>query len=133
MIYFKSDKKFRTRKELLRHFIRYVNTTYHNVECTEVQCENGKNRSITDLHLICKSVFPNTSLKAVVRIIKELIDEDTSIGLIWCTVIRKVVIMKNPYNMQDYITSYSRTNYYESEGVDGYSLKDFENIIKDLN
>lgn len=107
--------------------------TYSDKECEIVQCDKKKAyRSITELHIIVSTRFKFTSLKAVVKIIKEIIEEEKCIALVWCTVINKVVVKYQPNVPSEYITDYSRSRYLDSKGEDGYSLKDFENIIKAL-
>lgn len=123
-----------TRKDLVRRFIRgksYV--TYSDPQCTQIQCEKGKFRSVTEIHSIVMSRFPKTSLEAIVRIINELIDEDACITMIWCTQVNKVVLRYYNSATKTYMSSYSRERYYSTKGVDGYSLKDFEEIKNNLN
>jgi len=124
----------KNRKEFLRKLITNKGfITYSDKDCTTIQCDRKSAfRSVTELHMIVKSRFKITSLKAVVKIIKELIDEEKKISMVWCTQINKVVI-KYLSNVPDsYITSYSKSNYFKSKGVDGYSLEDYENIINEL-
>lgn len=132
----------KTRKQLIRYFLRGKSyTTYENPECTIVQCSNkGEDsnkghawRSITDLHLIVKSRFPKTSLEAVVKIVYDFIKEDKNVVLVWCTMINKVVVKYYDNPNKTYITKHSRDHYYSTKGVDGYSLKDFDQIRKNLN
>ena len=123
------------RKTFIRNLILNKGAiTYSNPECTIIQCEKqNAYRSISELHDIVKTRFKLTSLKALIKILKELIEEDKRIAIIWCTQINKVVIryMKNaPTNYG--MTDYSRERYYTTKGVDGYSLKDYEEIYKSL-
>jgi len=107
--------------------------TYSNPECTKVQCaRKDAFRSVSELHLIVKSRFKYTSLQSLMKIIKEIIDEEKCVALIWCTVINKVVVKYQPNVPKEYITSYSKSNYYDAKGVDGMSLKDYETIINKL-
>ena len=128
-----------TRKNLIRYFFRgKVIPTYFDKECTQLQCDGkgesgkGSSRSITELHEIIKSRFPITSLKAVVKIIYQLIDEDHSIILVWCKKINKVVVQYNDNASSNWISSYSKKNYFTTKGEDGYSLEDFEKIKETL-
>lgn len=130
--------KTRTRKQLLRYFLRGKSIpTYEDEEFKKFQCDGKGNdskinayRSITDLHMIVKSRFPNTTFNAVVKIIGDFIEEDKSVLLIWCNMINKVVVKYYNNPNSKYITKYSRENYYDTKGIDGYSLKDYEKIIK---
>lgn len=131
----------KTRKQLIRYFLRGNSyPTYDDKECTVLQCnekgvDTGKShafRSITDLHLIVKSRFPKTSLEAVVKIIYDFINEDKNVVLVWCNMINKVVVKYYNNPNKSYITKYSRDHHYTTKGIDGYSLKDFDQIRKNL-
>ena len=128
----------RTRKQLVRYFLRGKSIpSYENETCTITQC-NGKGsgdsafRSITDLHMIVKSRFPKTSLEGVVKIINEFIKEDKAVVLVWCTIIQKVVVKYYNNSNSEYMSKYSKDKYYNTKGVDGYSLSDYDNIIKNV-
>jgi hypothetical protein len=125
------------RKQLIRYFLRGKSIpTYDDPECTKLQCD-GKGqdtkvnafRSITDIHMIVKSRFPNTSLEGVVKILKTFIEEDKSVVMVWCNMINKVVMKYYNNDSGKYLTKYSKENYYDKKGVDGYSLADYEQII----
>lgn len=120
--------KTKTRKAFLKRFL--VEGGYKTYTATgEIQCENPKAyRSVTELHAMVCTRFKNTSLKAIVRIIDEIIQEEKNIVLVWCTQVNKVVIKRVKNTPQEYITDYSKRNYFNSKGVDGYSLKDYEDI-----
>lgn len=136
-IYIKEDDipLTKNRKTFIRNLIMNGGAiTYLDPECTHVQCDK-KNayRSITELLLIVRSRFKITSLKSVITILKELIEEDKRIALVYCTQINKVVVkyIKNIPTTYG-ITDYSRRNFYDKKGIDGYSLKDYEDIYKSL-
>lgn len=122
-----------SRKQLVRYFLRgKAYKSFLDEACTIEQCKSTANRSITDLLAIVRSRFPKTSLDAVVRILKEFMQEDKAVILVWCTQIKKVVIrcINNPTS--EWISNTSKNNYYDNIGVDGYSLRDFETIMKTL-
>ena len=131
--YIKTDKKYRTRKELLKYVMSERPATYSDPEYKTLVCDANRNRSITDLKEVCDGYFKVTSLKAVVRVTKELMDSGLKASLVYCTYINKVVILNDDTYRENYITRYSRRHYYDSEGEDGYSLEDVENIINNLN
>jgi len=107
--------------------------TYKNKECTEIQCaKKDAYRSVSELHLIVKSRFKFTSIEALMKIIKEIIDEEKCVALIWCTQIHKVVIKYQPNVPKAYVTTYSKSNFYKTKGIDGMSLEDYERIINSL-
>lgn len=126
--------KTNTRKEFIKKILTNKGViTYSNKECTIIQCDKKEAyRSISELHEIVKTRFKFTSLGALLKIIKAINDEDKCIGIVWCTQINKVVVkyMKNVPGA--YITTYSRDRYYNSKGVDGYSLSDYEKIMNSI-
>ena len=139
MIYVKEEHvpKTKTRKNFIKKFLtgkRII--SYEDPECTIIQCtgkgENidGASRSITELWELTKSRFPATSMKAMVKILFELIEEDKSVVLVWCDKIQKVVVKYVPNTSAKWISNYSLKNHYTKKGVDGYSLADY-NEIKD--
>ncbi len=139
MIYVKESDvpKTKTRKDLLRKFFTgKVIPSYNDKECTILQCDgkgesnNGSSRSITELHQIVKSRFPITNLNSVVKIIYQIIEENKSIVLVWCSKINKVVIKYQPNEPLNWISNYSKKNHFNKKGIDGYSLADY-NEIKD--
>jgi hypothetical protein len=122
----------KTRKAFIREFLKNkAYTSYSNLSCTSVQCRPGANRSVTEIHQLTLSRFPKTSFEAVLRIIKELIDEDASIRFTYCTTIKKVVIMYAKPK-EGYSSPHAASNR-ELKGVDGYSIKDYEEVINNLN
>ena len=130
----------KTRKAFLEQFIKNGGyDTFSDPECKKLQCskrsENGSNnsyRSITELNAILRSRFKITSLEGTVRLIKQLIDQDADITIVWCKMIKKCVVKYQKNTPKTYITDYSKSNYYKTKGVDGYSLEDFDNMYKSL-
>jgi hypothetical protein len=122
-----------TRKRFIRVFLQGTSpVSYSNPECTLVQCEKGKFRSITEIHQLTLSRFPKTTFEGVVRIIYSLIEEDANIVMVYCTQVNKVVLKYYSNSAKQYISDYSRKNFFTKTGVDGYSLKDYETIKKNL-
>ncbi len=121
------------RKQFVRYFLRgkaYI--TYSNTACTEIQCKSTANRSITDLHKIIMSRFPKTTFEAVVKIVKQFMEEDKSVILVWCTQINKPVIKFVNNKAAHWISNHSKSNHYTEKGVDGYSLADYEEMMNKL-
>ena len=107
--------------------------TYSDPECTIVQCDRkSAYRSISELHAIVQTRFKLTSLTALIKIIKKIINNEKCISLVWCTQIEKVVVKYMRNTSAEYITTFSRDRYYDSVGIDGYSLKNYEDIYKSL-
>lgn len=138
MIYIKDiEKKGKVynRKSMVVLFIAEKPETYADSDCTQLQCEQGRYRSVTELLEIVKTKFPRTTLEQILAIIKDLIDKDKQIGLVWCTQVNKVVLKYGVDKSQlkaSIMTAYSKDRYYTTKGVDGYSLKDYELIINNL-
>lgn len=123
----------KTRQDLIRKFLRGVSyTSYSNPECTIIQCENGKYRSLTELHAIVCARFPKTSFEAIIRIIFEMIEKENSIVLVFCTTVQKVVVKYEPNKTARWISAYSEKNFSDTIGVDGYSLNSIKKIKDNL-
>lgn len=124
----------KTRKGFIKKILTSKGVlTYTDEECTNVQCaKKGAFRSVSEIHLMVRSRFKFTSLEALLKILKEIIDEEKCVALIWCTQIHKVVVKYQENTPKAYITQYSKSNFYEEVGVDGWSLKDYEDIINKL-
>lgn len=135
---FITQKGFNTRKALLKYlFVKKNVITYIDADLKKIDVEKGASnqngqifRSITDLHKIVRSQFPKTKFESTVRIISELIESDRNIALIWCNHISKVVVKYTIPQENSYLTNYSKKNYYQNKGIDGYSLKDYIEIIE---
>ena len=103
--------------------------TYSDPECTIVQCDRyNAFRSISELHDIVRTRFKLTSLQALIKLLKEIINEETCVILVYCTQINKVVVKYIKNTPSHSISNYSRDHYYTKKGVDGFSLKDYDNI-----
>jgi len=122
-----------TRKDFVRRFLRGRFESYSDERHTRLQCEKGKYRSITEIHQIVLSRFPKTSFEAILRIVRDLINEDNPVSMIWCTQVNKVVLRYYDRATRTYMTSYSRDKYLNSKGVDGYSLADYERMLQELS
>lgn len=141
MIYVKEEDvlKTKTRKNFIKKFLTGKRIpSYEDPEFTKVQCNgkgenvDGASRSITELWELTKSRFPATSMKAMVKILFELIEEDKAVVLVWCNKIQKVVVKYESNISAKWITDYSIKHNYTKKGIDGYSLKDFEEIKNNL-
>lgn len=73
MIYLKLKEKPKTIKDLLIELFNY-NTggqlksveTYSDKECTQIECDENKYRSIDSIIEICKTYFPRKSIKDII-------------------------------------------------------------------
>jgi hypothetical protein len=66
-IYLKLDKKPKNIAEILTLFWKSFGSvkTFHDKECTKIQCGFNKGRSFDDLYYCCKTYFPNVTPKKV--------------------------------------------------------------------
>jgi len=123
----------KTRKAFIREFLKNkAFTSYSNLSCTNIQCRPGANRSVTEIHQLTLSRFPKTTFEAILRIIKELIDEDACIRLTYCTTIKKVVVMYAKAQ-HGYSSTNAVSHYLDTKGIDGYTLREYEEVINNLN
>jgi hypothetical protein len=124
----------KTRRELIDYFLQgNAFTTYSDKDCTELQCERGKYRSVSELYQIILARFPKTSFKATLGIIGSILRQRKNIVLVYCTQVNKVVVKYACNSSLKYVSNYSRDNHLNTKGVDGYSLKDYLEIINELN
>ena len=131
MIYIKQPKGY-NRKSLIRLFINEKPATYSDPECENIQCEAGRYRSVTEILEIVKVHFPKTTLEDILKIIRDLIQEDNQIALIWCTQVKKVVLKYTTNQHKEFVTRYSVDRYNNKTGVDGYSINDYLQIINNI-
>lgn len=122
----------KTRKAFIRLFLENkAYTSYKNLSCTDVQCRPGANRSVTELHQLTLARFPKTSFEAILRIIKELIDEDACIRMTYCNTINKVVLMYVSKSKREYSSPHAQ-QYLNTKGVDGYTLAEYLKVMDNL-
>ena len=74
----------------------------------------------------------NATISLSARASLELIEEDKYVVLVWCNQIQKVVVKYVSNTSAIWMSDYSKKNYYDRKGVDGYSLKDYEEIKNKL-
>lgn len=113
-------KRQRTLKEFLTllfshsssGYLRNV-TTYHNEECTKIQCSEGRNRSIDDILEIVNTYYPSITIKRLCQVLFNLkIKQDNfeySVYGLKCTGINKSVLLFTKfgcdYHNQNYESS----------------------------
>lgn len=133
-MFIKSTGQSYNRRTLIELFLTERPATYDDESCTKENCRKGAYRSITDLLSIVRTYFPKTSMNDVLKIITTLIDKDQNIALIWCTQVKKVVLKYDtrPAMAKEYATKYSKNNYDNTKGEDGYSISDYRKLIKNL-
>lgn len=122
----------KTRKGFLRRFLEHRPPTYH--KNGNIQCDNRRSRSISELTYIVKSRFPVTSYESIIRIIAEL-NRERRCHLVWCTQVKKFVVVggfnSERQSKSSFITNYSTKYYGEKVGLDGISYRDLIDIRAD--
>lgn len=123
----------KTRQALIKLFITNKGyQTFTDKNCTQIQCEKGRFRSITELYQMVLSRFPHTTFDAILRIVDDLIKKEKGFIMIYCSTINKVVLRYIKNETCEMISEYSRSNYYNKEGVDGSSLEKYEKRIQQI-
>lgn len=131
-LYLKKGKQnFKTRKDFIIDFIKNQYETYSDENCSILQTEKGRYRSLSELYILV-STYYKTSFNGFIKIIKDLMDKEYKINLVWCTTVKKVVIKYEKEVPEGYITNYSLKKYYNEIGEDGYSLKQIEEMFNKL-
>lgn len=125
LIYCKAIPQTKTRKAFLEKFFELKPAT-QDADGNE-ECGPGRKRSLTDLHMLTMSRFPNTSFEAIVRIVDEL-SQKGLLMITFCNTIKKVVVLPaqspaKPINPPAFISSWGLKNFMDSPGVDGYDLR----------
>lgn len=121
-----------TRKQFLKQFLEKKPDTFFDENCKKLQCEHGRFRSITELHQIVSTRFPKTTFPLILRVIKLLINEDKGLTMVWCTQVEKVVLKYLDHSTHEYISKYSKRHYLNTKGKDGYSLNNYQELLKNL-
>jgi hypothetical protein len=119
-IYLKLDKKPKNVAEILQLFWGTFGSveTFHDKECTKIQCEKNKGRSFDDLYYCCKTYFPNVTPK---KVFHELVIYNLNNKIFYsgtCSTIGKIKINFTEYktlkgvwiNIYEKSISYSKYN-----------------------
>lgn len=72
--------------------------TFHDKECTKIQCHGGRNRSINDLYDCVKTYFSRVKLKTVLKILVQLRPNGNYFNPYYCPNIRRHVIAFHFYS-----------------------------------
>ena len=113
-------KRQRTLKEFLTLLFSYPSdgylrnvTTYHDEECTKIQCEAGKNRSIDDILEIVNTYYPSITIKRLCQVLFNLkIKHDHieySLHGLRCGTINRSVLLFTPFTC-DYHNKNSKSS-----------------------
>jgi hypothetical protein len=105
-----------------------VNTTYYNLEFTELQCVRNKYRSFDEIVLISKTYF-QVSNKSVAKVIKKFLDDYNQTSLVLCDSANKWVFYYglNKSNVTKYCAHYNKS--YIKTDESGIGIHSFDDII----
>ena len=110
------------------HIQSTVNSTFYNSEHTKLQCVNGKNRSFDDLVLISKTYF-RVSDKAIAKVIKRILDENNSLGLLLCDSVNKWILNRHLNNSETIKYCFRYNNSHLKTDNSGDGVYSFDDII----
>jgi len=86
-------------EDFIRSFINYYNIFYSTLyKSGEVQCTKNRRRSLGDIFLVCRTYYPDCTLKEVLLSLIKLINEG-SIYSCYCNTINKYVFYSNKQSM----------------------------------
>lgn len=125
----KNIPKTHTRIDFVEKFLKGKFVTYSDEEDFEVQCNVGRYRSISELYYMTTTRFPKTSFIGFLKVVQKLIKKNKNVILVYCTTIEKVVLRYTSDVYSGYVSTYSKKNHFQKEGVDGISLQKLEEIF----
>ena len=131
-IYVDSDKskKFESALELLKWFFvenRHSPTTYF--KSGKIQCLEGKNRSLTEIVVMCKTYFPEITTVEVIQALQEINLDNSNFRKIvtgYCGNIRDITFRSYVFSnrWQSNLVNYA----YSYIGRSGYSMIEVKQI-----
>ena len=72
-------------------------TTYSGINCDNRQCENGAQRSFSDLYKLMKTYYPRITHKQLIKIINKKCTRNKYFNLIYCPDVNKIVLYKGQW------------------------------------
>ena len=72
-------------------------TTYKDINCDNRQCENGAQRSFSDLYKLMKTYYPRITHKQLIKIINKKCTRNKYFNLIYCPDVNKIVLYKGQW------------------------------------
>lgn len=67
-------------------------TTYKDIDCNNLQCTSGSQRSFSDLYRLMKTYYPRITHKQLIKIINKICTRNTRFNLIYCPEVMKLVL-----------------------------------------
>jgi len=133
-IYLNPEISCDTPEEFLETYINSGCPTTYNEDGT-IQCEEGRDRSVTDLFYLTSTYFPEVTLKEVVKILSRFAIDHPDYIMLHCGWIHKVTLYsgvnRGGFTSQD--KDYEEVGLahagFNAKGIDGYSTEDYYNMI----
>ena len=112
---------------LQRYFKGLTKKTYHDEQCTQLQCNTGKNRSIDEMLIIVKTEYPKSKNSDIYKAFKKLLIQkslktfDIELVLLYCKDIDKWVFTKHivTSTTTNFIWNYSDSDLKKDKKGDG--------------
>lgn len=110
-------------KDFIHSFLGDLNQMHSTIYKTSgnSQCRKGRRRSASDVFLVCKSYYPNVTMKQVMTHLVELVNE-AKIKTIYCGMINKRVYRKNMPEQTTWNSIYGKDEF-------GFVGKDYLSLI----
>lgn len=125
-------------------------TTYKDIDCDNRQCENGAQRSFSDLYKLMKTYYPRITHKQLIKIINKKCTRNKYFNLIYCPDVNKIVLYIGQWSENSiYLfnrTYYDYNNYLSDDNIEkidkftitylykklGYTTKEIKTELKKL-
>ena len=139
-LYVKSQHRKKPREPILNFLERYfkglTKKTYHDEQCTQLQCSTGSSRSIDEMLIIVKTEYPKSKNSDIYKAFKKFLlseEEKKNIEhqtLIFCKYIQKWVFYKYHPNCNiRFIWNYSDS--VQKRNVKGVGTETFNSFMID--
>ena len=137
-LYVNSQHRKQPREPILSFLERYfkglTKKTYHDEQCTQLQCSSGKNRSIDEMLLIVKTEYPKSKNSDIYKAFKKLLlleelkYQGSRLALLYCKDINKWVFMRFNHNSNTrFLMNYSDS--VNKKDLNGEGTETFNSFI----
>ncbi len=88
-------------------------TTYSGINCDNRQCENGAQRSFSDLYKLMKTYYPRITHKQLIKIINRKCTRNKRFNLIYCPDVMKIVLYVGTWSGYGGVRSLFNNTYFD--------------------
>lgn len=139
-LYVESQHRKKPREPILsflqRYFKNLTKKTYHDEQCTQLQCNSGKNRSLDEILTIIKTEYPKSKNSDIYKafkkflLLEELKQQGIRMSLLYCCDINKWVFMRFSHNANiRFLMNYS--NSINKRNLNGNGQETFNSFMID--